>query len=451
MDLTDLKDRIDRARAEMEAPLKPGESRPVMPVTAYLDEEDSTVLWVAVRAIREEHPATFNRYPETALATSIIAVLGDLPAVPTLAELAEYLQSGADEQGPWLISTPLANLALPDAMVAVTDDVVLQRAFLSPEVGDDEYNAEVDAHAGIYKVLGDYVNPPARWLRPGRHGDGALDTTRTAALLTLEHGTPALAASRARAKAMYAIAVWSIVKPPADMMLLPDLGIYGPQPFLHMPQRIKAYDQGQWITKKHARPASIEHWSEYEIPAGDLLRLPFDALEVVREKRSAQALLSACWATFEAARGSRFILSERLRHVLVAVETLGEPKPGKTMKWKRWERISRRYDVHERLQGRGYTEEAIANAEKRLKTARNIATHGADAALIDLGFPEGAERALRYGKPAAGDDLGFSALSADLTIMIYAVQHVLDNLLRHMNEHGWNDDEFEKQFAPESA
>ena len=447
IELSDLKGRVDRAGADMEAPLEPGESRVILPVSAYLDEEDTVVLWEAVRAIREAHPDTFNRYPEMTLATTIITVLAELSEVPSLAELAGHLREAAEQEGPWLVSTPLSNIAVPSGMLALTEDVVLQRAYTAAEISDEEYNSEVDAHAEIFRAIGDYINPPARWLTPGRQGEGFMDTTRGAALLTVEQGTRALAASRARAKALYAIAVWTIVAPPGDRTLLPDVGIYGPQPFLHMPQRLKEYDPGEWMTQKRAAAASSEHWADYEIPAGELLALPFEALAVIREKRSAQALLSASWAIFEAARGSRFLLSERLRHALVAVETLGEPKPGTTMKWGRWQRLSRRHGVHEQLRGRGYSGAAIARAEQRLKDARNIATHGADTALVDLGFPEGGQRALRGGKSAAGEDLGFAALSADLTIMIYAVQHVLDNLLRHMSAHEWDDAEFERQFA----
>lgn len=53
MDLTDLKNRIDAARAVMEAPLEPGEWCPIMPVTVYLAEEDWKEAWKVVRLIRE--------------------------------------------------------------------------------------------------------------------------------------------------------------------------------------------------------------------------------------------------------------------------------------------------------------------------------------------------------------------------------------------------------------
>lgn len=432
----------------MEAPLKPDEeSRPILPVTEYLQEDDTTVLWEGVRAIRTHHPEVFNQYPENTLATNIVYVLGDLDDVPSLADLAEQLLEAAKEEGPWLISTPLANISLPAAMLPIDERTVLQRAYLGRDVQDDEYNDVVDAHAKIFGEIRDYLSPPGRWLAPGRRGEDAVDTSRAAALLTIEDGTRGIAMSRARAKAMYALAIWTITSPPGDFTQLPDLGIYGPQPFLHMPQRSKEYDPGEWISNKRASLGEIRHPSEYEVPVDDMLPLPFEALRAARDSRSAQALLSASWAAFEAARGSRFLLSERLRHILVAVETLGEPEPGKKMNWRRWTNLSKRYGVHDELRGRGYSEEEITRAEARLKNARNIATHGADAALIDLGFPEGVERALMGGQSVPGEDLGFPALSADLTILIFGVQHVLDKLLRLQRDAGWDDDEFERQFA----
>jgi hypothetical protein len=178
-----------------------------------------------------------------------------------------------------------------------------------------------------------------------------------------------------------------------------------------------------------------------------LLRIPFDAIDLVRERRSAQAQLSASWAYFQAARGSRSLLSERLRHLLVAVETLGEPAPGKQMRWSRWRRIRDRFEVHEALKVRGHSRKEIKRAEKRLKQARNIATHGADAALIDLGFRPGEQRELLHGSMMPTDDLGFAALNADLSAMLFAVRLVLDGSLREAAANDWDDEEFERLFS----
>jgi len=397
--------------------------------------------------MRVHHPRTFNLYPEDTLATTIVYALGEDADAPTLSDLAQRVLDAASEEGPWLVSTPLANVALSKAMLGINDKAVLQRAYLGREVQDDEYNEVVDAHFAVFEAIGDYLVPPSRWLGPGGHDEEAIDTTRTAALLTVEEGTRPLAVARARAKAMYAIAIWSITSPPGDFSQLPDIGIFGPQSFLHMPQHTKEYDPREWISKKRASVGSIYHHSAYTVPEGELLALPFEALQAAPTVRSAQALLSASWATFEASRGSRFLLSERLRYILVAVESLIESEPAGKLEWQRWERLSQRFGVHDELRSRGYTAEEIEIAESRLRNARHIATHGADAALIDLGFPEGSERPMRYGPPMPAEDLGFPALSADLRILVFAVQHVLNQLLRHQHEAGWDDAMFEAQFS----
>lgn len=188
MDLTDLKTRVDRARAAMKAPLEPGETRPIMPVTAHLAEDDWKEAWKVVRLIREHHVDVFNRFPEATLVTAIIAALGELVETPSLGELAAVLREDAERAGPWLVSTSLVNLTMPRLFLEVADGVILQRAFSSNDVDDDEYNAEVNAHAEIFRTLGDYLNPPNRWLRGGPGGEAPIDTTRTAALLTIESG-----------------------------------------------------------------------------------------------------------------------------------------------------------------------------------------------------------------------------------------------------------------------
>jgi hypothetical protein len=448
VDLTDLKARVDRARSELEAPLGPDEaSRPILPVTEYLREDDTVVLMEAVRAIRVHHPRVFNLYPENTLATNIVYVLGNEGAISTLEELAQQVLDAAKEEGPWLVSTPLANVSLSAAMLPINNEAVLQRAYLGREVQDDEYNEIVEAHFEVFNAIEDYLPPPSRWLAAGRHNEEAIDTTRSAALLTVEEGTRPLAVARARAKAMYAIAIWSITSPPGDFEQLPDIGIFGPQPLLHMPQHTKEYDPGEWISKKRPSIGSIYHHSEYAIPGGDLLVLPFEALRAASTRRSAQALLSASWAAFQASRGSRFLLSERLRYVLVAIESLIEPEPAGKMEWTRWENLSKRYGVHEELRTLGYSEGEIEIVERRLRNARHIATHGADAALIDLGFPGDAQRPMRFDEPMPAEDLGFPALSADLRILVFAIQHVLNQLLRHQQREAWDDAEFERQFS----
>lgn len=447
MNLADLKTRIDRARAEMEAPIPPGQdSKPILPLIEYLGDEDWSALWEAVRELRRTHPGVFNLFQEEVLARTLVFVLADLDTQPDVAELAERLRERAATEGPWLVSTPLVNLEMNEPALMVREGVALQRALSSRDPGDEEYNREVEARLTVLDDLGDYLSPPLRWIDSG-DGIHPLDTSRSAALVTVEPGTLALAHSRARAKALHALAVWSILSPPGDFELLPDIGIQCPQPFLFIEQHSKRFEPDVPITRRRQRPGRLVHRSPYPLPEPELLRIPFDAIDLVRERRSAQALLSASWAYFQAARGSRSLLSERLRHLLVAVETLGEPAPGKQMRWGRWQRIRDRFKVHEALKVRGHSRKEIKRAEKRLKQARNIATHGADAVLIDLGFPPGGQRELLHGSMMPTDDLGFAALNADLSALLFAVRLVLDGSLREAAADNWDDERFERQFS----
>jgi hypothetical protein len=447
MDLADLKARVDRARAEMEAPLSPDQdSKPILPLTEYLRDDDWGVLWEAVREVRRRYPAIFNLFQEGVLAQTLVFVLADLDGEPDLAGLAERMREISANDGPWLVSTSLVNLHMSEPALMICDGVALQRALSSRDPDDEEYNREVEARLTVLDDLGDYLSPPLRWIDSG-DGIHPLDTSRSAALVTVEPGSLALAHGRARAKALHALAIWSILSPPGDFELLPDIGIQCPQPSLFIEQPSKLFEPGTPITHSRQRAGRLVHRSPYPLPDVELLRIPFDAIDLVRERRSAQALLSASWAYFQAARGSRSLLSERLRHLLVAVETLGEPAPGKEMRWSRWRRIRDRSEVHEALKVRGHSCEEIKRAEKRLKQARNIATHGADAALIDLGFPPGEQRELLHGSMMPTDDLGFAALSADLSTLLYAVRLVLNASLREAAASDWDDEEFDRQFS----
>lgn len=449
MNLTDLKTRVDRARAESEAPIPPGQdSKPILPLTEYLGDEDWSALWEAVRELRRTHPDVFNLFQEEVLARTLVFVLADLDAQPDLTELAERLREMAATEGPWLVSTPLVNLEMNEPALMVRDGVALQRALSSRDPDDEEYNREVEARLTVLDDLGDYLSPPLRWIDSG-DGVHPLDTSRSAALVTVEPGSLALAHSRARAKALHALAIWSILSPPGDFELLPDIGIQCPQPFLFIEQHSKRFEPDVPITRRRQRPGRLVHRSPFPLPEPELLPIPFDAIDLVRERRSAQALLSASWAYFQAARGTRSLLSERLRHLLVAVETLGEPAPGKQMRWSRWRQIRDRFEVHQALKVRGHSRGEIKRAEKRLKQARNIATHGADAALIDLGFPPGGQRELLHGSMMPTNDLGFAALNADLSALLFAVRLVLDGALRAAAANGWDDEEFEQQFSSE--
>src|SRR5690348_11084232 len=132
MDLTELKARIDRAVEEMKAP-PPPEGKTVLPVSENLHDEDQSLIWDAVGEIRRKHGEVFVLFAEPVLASLVIDVLAELDEAPSLKELSEALAELARSERPWLISTPLANIALPQPVIQVAEDAVLQRTYRSAD------------------------------------------------------------------------------------------------------------------------------------------------------------------------------------------------------------------------------------------------------------------------------------------------------------------------------
>jgi len=95
---------------------------------------------------------------------------------------------------------------------------------------------------------------------------------------------------------------------------------------------------------------------------------------------------------------------------------------------------------------RSYTTHQIADLQQRLINARNISAHGADAALIDLGWI-GGDRALRFGATAAATDLYSTALQRDLGPMLYAVAEALRGAWAAMRDADFEDAAFEALLA----
>jgi hypothetical protein len=445
IDLEELRRRVARARTEMEAPPKPDEVKAILPLTEYLAEEDWHRVWAAVRAIRRKHPELFARFPETTLAGLIVDELATTAQPITLTQLAARLEALADSEGPWLVSTPLANIALPEPAIKLADDAVLWRAELGREWMEERFTGSDDnSEFDVHRMLGDRISRPARWVK---FSNGSrIDTRRGATLLTVEDGVIGLALPRARARAQYAIAVWSVLRPPEDREVLPELGIWVPQPHLQWRQRYKLREQDAWIAREQTHGGGIYHWAEYPAPRPDLLRVPFEAMDAL-DKRCAQALLSASLALLQASRASRSPLSEQLRNLHSAIEALCEPAPGAPGASGRWRQLADRLGVWSELAKRGYEEADVDAFQKRLNVARNVATHGSDAALLDLGYPADAHRILPGGRQAKGEDLAFSAVNADLTPLRFAVRFAIRELICRVRAKDWDDSAFEQEFA----
>jgi hypothetical protein len=183
----------------------------------------------------------------------------------------------------------------------------------------------------------------------------------------------------------------------------------------------------------------------YQVPDVAILRTPFQAF-AMKDGRCAQALLTASLTLHTASRGSRYQLSERLRAVRSAIETLCESAPGKSDAEERWERLVARYGVENALADRGYEQGDAKAISGRLRIARNVATHGADAVLLDLGWPAGLDRPGPGKAVTKAEDLGVAALPADLAMLSFAVRLVLREMWPVARESGFNEGAFEGLF-----
>lgn len=438
-----LKTRLDEIDAARQARLEAGEvTSGVELVNPLRTEADWALLWPIVRAVRRDHPAVAVKFPENTLAATVVDLVREAGDDITLAALADILDELARSEGPWLVSTPLANIELAEPMIKVADEAALLGAIRGTQWLDDRWGGHGESGLAMQNILGDYLSQVTEWAELDNQ---RFNTGRGASLLTVEEGTAPLALPRARARAQYALSVWAVLSPPAENQLLPDIGIWIPQPTLQWRQRYKRKEDDVWPHKERERGGGISVWAPYRAPAADVLSAPFEAM-AARERRSAQALLSSAHALVQGGRRSRISLSEEIRGTIAAIELLCEREPLAHDAFDRWTVIAERLGVWEKAGIRGYAPEDIADLHDRLRFARNVAMHGADAVLLDLGYPEDAERRVARKKNAAGTDFAFAALAADLEPLRSAVRHVLRELFTLMRASSWNDEEFEAQF-----
>jgi hypothetical protein len=450
VDLTDLKAHVDDAVAERDAPPPPGGSKPLAPTSQLLGEDGWKEAWSVVRVLRNDHGDVFNLFPEMTLALQILDVLADSSNVPTLDELADELRRLASQEGPWLVSTALTGIemAADEPAITIDDATVLWRAHLGAQAsqGVPQHVRDADdaSSLAVFKMLDDHLERPSRFLTFTGSGDD-IDTGRAATLMTVENEAIGLALPRAQAKAQYAIAVWVLLSQPGVARTVPDLGVWVPQPYIHVRQRYKRLEQGVWPAKEPTQGGSVWINRGYEVPDVATLRAPFQAF-TFKHRRCAQALLSASLTLHTASRGSRYQLSERLRAVRSAIEMLCESAPGKSDAESRWEQLVASYCIEKTLAERGYEQGDAEAISRRLRMARNVATHGADAVLLDLGWPAGVDRPGPGKAVTKAEDLGVAALHADLTMLGQAVRLVLREMWPVVRDSGFDDAAFEALF-----
>lgn len=451
MDLSELAKRVKAAATESRLPPPPGGSKPITFLTDHLDEPAWKLVWEAVREVRELDELTFVQFAEFTLALLVVDALEEQPDLD-LAGLTAYMSERAGEYRPRVVSTPICHVRMEVSAIRLADDVVLVRGYNDRHVDDSDDDGIADVDIAEALAGGSPHDRLRRRLalrmgRPLRHVDLAtsFDTTRTAALLTLEEGVPALALARARARAQYAIAMWTVLAPPdgRQRQVLPDLGVWVPQPSVHVPQRHTQVldDHSEHVIEEGG---GFNLFGPFVLPAESEMRLPFDAMAHI-DDRGAQAVLSASLHLLNAGRASRLQPSERARALMAAVEALGEQPSGKKA-LTRFLRLARRHGTDRAAEARGWTPARVEAALARVVKARNIATHGADAVRLDLGYPVEASRKMRYGPDALGRELAAGSLQSDLPILVHVVARTLDRSIRELANDGWHDSAFEAYF-----
>lgn len=436
-----------KAQAEVDRQLDPGEVRRFEFFTSRLSDEGWRLGWQLVADLRAHHPDLFNFYSEEALhMASLDFVVGEAEP-PSFELIAQHLLAEVAEPDRVLVAIPLANIALDRAWAPAGQTAALVKAYGADPSHDMGAAADesIAIRFGLFHHLGDHLRPAARKLHFAT--DHEIDTGRTATLFSIEAGPAQVAVEIARAKAHYALATWALLAPPPRFHLLPDVADWAPQPYLHQGARHKLLEASRWIGTERDSTPSIRRWSPYPAPADEILAAPFEAFAAIRS-RPAQALLSATSARLSACRAPRSMLSERIRDVRAALESLCEPPDCASVSaGARWIRLSDRFRVWDQVAStRAYSAQALAEVQSRLLNARNVSTHGADAALLDLGWPAGDRRLRGRAGTAPRSDFAQAALRRDLGVMTHAVSEALRATWREMRLTEFDQDAFERLF-----
>jgi hypothetical protein len=427
-------------------PSTSGDSKRAFPLPDRLDEKGTKAMWRLVAELKVREQTLYNRFAsESFLGALVVDLIAERDFDVSWSELVEDLERFVDESSTWLVAIPLAN-AIVDGYVEVTEDVGLAETLQDPHWERDS-EPPVDRMT-LFRHLDDHIDLGARWHRPDSRG-GPLDGRRTAVLVMVEQGAEPYAVSVARTKARYALAMWCLLVPPEWRQLWPTLADWEPRPYLGRGIVRKVYEPGAWAAgRSEVKGSAITEYGEYDLPRKpELLQAPFEAMARASENRlSARAALSAASSLYSASRlPSDLEYTDRLVHISAAIDALcdlGEGPTGETTS--RWARITERYGICE-LRG-PYLQGEIEEAKALARNLRNIATHGSDDTLINLGYPPELVRALSDGRERIGGELGLAQAAAVLPIISTAVRLTARRVALQGIESGWDDEKFRANF-----
>ncbi|HEV2999990.1 MAG TPA: hypothetical protein VGW75_04545 [Solirubrobacteraceae bacterium] len=443
--LTNLKGAIERGQ-ERRA-LRPHSSERLW---LYLSNAEWAQVHGFVRYLARSHPGSFGAYGhDQEIADALVEVL-DEDADGTLAthdDIAAALLEATNRS--WLIRTPLANVMAPPAVQSLGPDAALAPTYGRNALVDDSARRTRDA---VRTLFGDDIGPGERF---DRTRDQVIDTRHTASLITRERGTRRVASDRGATRARYALALWTLAAPPEEAMympLWPTLGNWLPQPWMHQEQGRKSLE----APRNRDSGMHVDYEDDdlvlYRPPAEPLASAPFMAMSLAHERRCASALLSAAWPLYLVGRlPTDLTWLDRLAPVYQARDTLCEPPDGDHGDVEaRFKAGVDRLRITKKIRRLGYTPRDVSAISARARDVRNIVVHGADAALLNLGFPPERVRRVRD-RRIPGKELGPAFVQEAITPAFHAVRFLALALLEQALATGWADAAFEASLGGRAA
>jgi hypothetical protein len=264
-------------------------------------------------------------------------------------------------------------------------------------------------------------------------------------------GVETTALDLAAARAYYALAVWTLLKPPTRQELWPTVATWEPRPFRRQDLKHKLYEPGKWTGRESDRGRNIVQSAEYQLPIDPTtLSAPFRALNLAPGNAAARAVLSAAWALHLVERTPNDLQrTDEILNLSIGIDALCDLGTNLSASFRRWESITARYGVWESLHDVN-TPAEIDQAKELARDLRNIATHGGDSVLINLGYPREEVRRLLHRPSRTGAELSIARVDKTLPMIRFAVRSVMERLVKDLIERDWDVNYFRQQFVDQS-
>jgi hypothetical protein len=440
-DLRNLNHAVSRAVALQRR--ADGVLREILPLTEYLDAAGEKAVWRVVATLREKDTALYNRFVgERFLRDVIVDIVVDHGGPIDFPELVIELARRADGAHDWLIAVPLANLLPPRGYVLIEQGAVALGMSVQEPDWDRNEDRPVD-RLQMFRDLGDSLDAGIRWDQ-GDGTRGPLDTRMTAKLFFVQSGTETAAWSVAMTRTRLALALWCLLHRPTWREMWPTLGDWVPRPCVQYEIHRKLFQPGRWPSDGVARGRSQVEFGLYELPDDvATIATPFEVMRLAPDRFSARAAASAAWSLYLAERQPNDLeLTDELVHLRAAIEAICDTGDGTAASADvRWARITERWGVWREMRA-FYGQGELEDAKHLARDLRNIAQHGSDDVLVNLGYPPKRIRSLAGDRKLTGEQLGLARAAATVPVLRQAVRDVATRLVAEGRANGWDDEWF---------